>query len=470
MVLAALTMAATQPSIAEPADARISSVDSISLKVAQAAPKAYSPDPVAYIPNSVLVRYRGDASSTQVQSVQAELKAQVEHSFSLVPGLVQLRLPVDGPSVQQAVEQLSALPYVEYAEPDYILTTSVEPNDPEWGELWGMRNIRAPAAWNTFTGVPSLVVAIIDTGIDANHPDLAANIWTNANEIAGNGVDDDGNGFVDDIHGWDFYNGDNDPSDDHSHGTHTAGTVGAVGNNGIGVVGVTWRVRLMALKFIGSNGMGSAADAVMCLEYAVSMGAKVSNNSYGGEGYSQAMYDAIANARAIGHLFVASAGNFAEDNDIYPAYPASYDLDNVISVAAMDSGDDLAWFSNYGAATVDLGAPGVDVLSTLPGGNYGRKNGTSMAAPHVAGAVALLYGYFPASSYFQIRDRILGTARPVASLLGRTVTGGVLDLKAALDRGTPTPTPTRGTPTATPTATPTPSPILVNTTADRNGV
>ena len=236
------------------------------------------------------------------------------------------------------------------------------------------------------------MVAIIDTGIDYTHPDLAANIWTNPGEIAGDGIDNDGNGYVDDVHGYDFVNNDGDPMDDHFHGTHTAGTVGAVGNNGVGVTGVNWQVKLMALKFLGASGSGSVSGAVSALEYAVTMGVRLSNNSWGGGGYSQALYDAIKNSQVIGHVFVAAAGNSGVNSDLQPAYPASYDLDNIISVAAIDSSDNLASFSNRGVVTVDLAAPGVAVLSTVLGGGYASYSGTSMATPHVTGAAALALG------------------------------------------------------------------------------
>ena len=290
-----------------------------------------------------------------------------------------------------------------------------------------MANIKAPGAWGATTGKPELVVAIIDTGIDYTHPDLAANIWTNPGETAGDGKDNDGNGYVDDVHGYDFANNDGDPMDDHFHGTHTAGTVGAVGNNGVGVAGVNWQVKLMALKFLGASGSGSVSGAVSALEYAVKMQVRLSNNSWGGGGYSQALYDAIKNSQVIGHVFVAAAGNSGVNSDLQPAYPASYDLDNIISVAAIDSSDNLASFSNRGVVTVDLAAPGVSVLSTVLGGGYASYNGTSMATPHVTGAAALALGLHPDWDYARLKHQILATTRPVPALAGRVLTGGVLE-------------------------------------------
>jgi hypothetical protein len=328
---------------------------------------------------------------------------------------------------------------------------------PRFGELWGLENfaqtggtndadIDAAGAWDVNTGSGSLIVAVIDTGVDYTHPDLAANIWTNAGEIPGDGIDNDGNGYIDDVHGYDFFNRDGDPRDDHGHGTHVAGTIGAVGNNGIGVTGVNWNVQIMPLKFLGAGGSGTTADAIEALAYAVANGAAISNNSWGGDPYSQAMFDAIAAARDAGHLFVAAAGNgnifgIGQDNDAAPFYPAGYDLDNVIAVAAVDHHDNLATFSNYGATTVDLAAPGVNILSTTPGGGYGQSSGTSMAAPHVAGVAALTWDAHPDWSYDQVVAQVLGSVDPLPQLQGLTVTGGRLNAAAALGNPQPPPPP-----------------------------
>lgn len=227
-----------------------------------------------------------------------------------------------------------------------------------------------------------------------------------------------------------------------------------VGNNSLGVVGVNWHVKLMALKFLNDSGSGSTSGTISAVNYAVNKGVKVSNNSWGGGSYSQALYHAIENGKAVGHIFVAAAGNNGTNNDVSPFYPASYTNDNLIAVAAIDSNDNKASFSNYGATSVDLGAPGVDILSTVLGSGYSYYSGTSMATPHVAGAAALLYGLNPTWTYAQVRDRILSTARPIAALSGKTVTGGILDLAAAVSGSTPPPTPT---PAPTPTPTPPPS-------------
>lgn len=313
--------------------------------------------------------------------------------------------------------------------PNWVVRAAEIPNDPRYSELWGMgetRGIDAPGAWDLFTGSSSIVVAIIDTGVDYNHPDLSANIWHNPGEVAGNGVDDDGNGYVDDVHGINARAGaanPGNPMDDHYHGTHVAGTIGAVGNNNIGVVGVNQRVKLMALKFLSASGSGSLSDAITAIDYMTMMRAqyginiRVSSNSWGGGGYSAALESAIGRAKAAGIIFVAAAGNSGEDTDANPSYPAGYELDNVVSVAAIDRDQNLASFSNYGATSVDIAAPGVDIISTMPNSQYGSLSGTSMATPHVSGALALLLGREPGLSYSQAIQRLYLSGTGRASLV-----------------------------------------------------
>lgn len=404
-----------------------------------------------FTPERVLVRFNSLTPDFLKESARAQVGGELLLQYQIVPGLELLRLLPGGVSVPEAIERLQGLPYVTYAEPDYVVHADLTPNDPSYPNLWGMPNIRAPQAWDVFTGSSNMVVAIIDTGIDYNHPDLAANMWKNPGEVAGDGIDNDNNGYIDDFYGYDFANGDSNPMDGNSHGTHTAGTVGAVGNNGVGVAGVNWNVKLMALKFLDDGGSGSTSNAVLAVQYAANKGVKVSNNSWGGGGFSQSLYDAINNAKSVGHLFIAAAGNNGSNNDTSAFYPANYNLDNIISVAAIDSNDSKASFSNYGKTTVDLGAPGVNIYSTVPGG-YGNKSGTSMAAPHVAGAVGLVYGLNSGWSYQQARDAILNNVRLVSSMTNITVTGGVLDAAAALGSAPPP------GPTPTPTPTPTPAP------------
>jgi subtilisin family serine protease len=349
------------------------------------------------------------------------------------------------------------------------------PNDPSFGRLWGLDNngqsgglagadIDATRAWDVTTGSRSVVVAVIDTGVDYRHTDLAANVWRNPGEVAGNGVDDDRNGFIDDVHGWDFANGDGDPLDDEGHGTHVAGTIGAVGNNGVGVTGVNWAVSIMALKFLGSDGSGSTSDAIAAINYATRMrrdfGVNVvaTNNSWGGGGSSAALRRAIQAGGDAGILFVAAAGNEGVNNDVTPSYPANDTSTAVIAVAATDRSNRLASFSNYGATSVDIAAPGAAIYSTVPGNAYESYSGTSMATPHVTGAVALLAAANPQASAAAIRAAILSSARPVADLAGKVATGGMLDVAAALTAlGTGTP-PAEPEPAPTPDPPPTPTP------------
>ena len=294
-------------------------------------------------------------------------------------------------------------------------------------------DIGAIAAWQHGTGSPSVVVADIDSGLDTAHPDLAPNLWVNPGEncsgCRSDGVDNDGNGYVDDWRGWDFVENDNVTNDPAKHGTHTAGTIGAAGDNGIGVIGVDPHVSLMPLRFLGGNGVGTTADAVEAMLYAARNGARVINGSWGGGEYSQAMVDALAEADVDGALYVASAGNSANDAAFYPA---ATDLPNVISTAATDQSDGLAWFSTFGD-TVDLAAPGVHVLSTWPGGGYQYADGTSMAAPHVSGSAALLFSQHPGATPETVKALLFATVKQLPSLQGKVLTGGRLDLGAAAD-------------------------------------
>jgi hypothetical protein len=274
-------------------------------------------------------------------------------------------------------------------------------------------------------------VCVIDTGVDYNHQDIASNAWTNPGEIAGNGQDDDGNGYVDDVHGYDFYNNDGDPYDDNSHGTHCSGTIGGQGNNGIGVAGVNWNCSIVGAKFLSGGGSGSTEGAIGAVQYCAANQFKVSSNSWGGGGFSQSLYDGIQNAGdQFGHVFVAAAGN---GGSYGASYPAAYDCTNIISVAASDSNENMASFTQYHPVEVDLAAPGVDILSSTPGNGYDYYSGTSMATPHVSGGVALVYSLMGTATAEEIIDIILTTARPVGAWSGQTATGGILNVDAALE-------------------------------------
>jgi len=312
-------------------------------------------------------------------------------------------------------------------------------NDPLFSSLWAMRSpqpsaggIDAVHAWSVTTGSTSNVIAVTDTGVDRTHPDLQGNLWVNAGEIPGNGIDDDHNGYVDDVNGWDFYNFDNDPADGNGHGTHIAGTIAARGNNSIGVTGVCWSAQIMPLKLLSDSGSAYTSDAVAAVTYASRMGARISNNSWGGGGYSQSLYDAIKAAGSQGSLFVTTAGNNNADNDATPYYPANYPLECILSVAATDRDDQLAYFSNYGANTVHLTAPGVDILSLRPGGQYATLSGTSIAAPHVAGTAGLLLARNPSLTVNQMKQLIIFGSDSIGTLGGKIASQGRLNAYRAL--------------------------------------
>jgi subtilisin family serine protease/subtilisin-like proprotein convertase family protein len=441
-------------------------------------------------PADLLVRYRG-AGPQEWQTVP-------------VPA---------GLSVEQALVQLRADPNVLAAEPDQAVQAETIPNDPLFGQLWGLDNtgqdkgkvgfdIKAPAAWDVTTGSTKNLVAVLDTGIDYNHPDLYQNIWINQAEIPlsrlKNLTDVDGDGLItfrdlndprnqgvgkitdvnhdgritaadilapmvrdasgndtgmggwaypgntqdgdtahpNDFIGWNFVTNTNNPMDDNNHGTHVAGILGATGNNGVGVVGVDWNVQLMAVKFLNASGDGSVGAAVDALNYAVRHGARISNNSWGGFGYSQALYDAIDAARGKGHIFVTSAGNGVNyvgfDIDSQPSYPASFNLGNIVTVAATTREGIKALFSNYGATSVDLGAPGLSIVSTTRNNTYSNFSGTSMAAPYVAGVLALVEAQHPSWRYYQVINQVLRTVDPMTGLQGKTVTGGQVDAYRAV--------------------------------------
>jgi subtilisin family serine protease len=336
-------------------------------------------------------------------------------------------LNVAAGSVTATIAVLSAYPEVRYAEPDYDVQAEQTPDDPMYGQLWGLPIIEADQAWDATTGSAGIVVGVVDTGVDYTHPDLTANIWTNDGTVgrcpAG-------------THGYNALQKSCDPMDDHNHGTHVSGTIGAIGNNGVGVAGVNWNVRIMALKFLSASGYGSTRGAIAAIDWALKAKAggvnlRVLSNSWGGGGYSRALADEIDRAGAEGVLFVAAAGNSGTNNDTTPFYPCSYRAANEICVAATDRTDTLAGFSNYGASSVDLAAPGTSIVSTVIGGRYASFSGTSMATPHVSGAAALILSAGD-QSVSTLKSTILGAVDPVASLAGRVKSGGRLDVCNAI--------------------------------------
>ena len=354
--------------------------------------------------------------------------------------------------VLQAVADLEKTEGVEFAEPNYIYHHAAVSTDSYFtdGSLWGMKagfGSNAEAAWAAnYTGAASVYVGVIDEGIQFDHPDLAGQVWTNPGDDTFDGVDNDNNGYVDDVHGWDFANNDatiydGGPSgslDD--HGTHVSGTIGGKANNGVGVVGVNWNVTLISAKFLGASG-GSLANAVKAVDYLTNLkkapknlNIVASNNSWGGGSFSQALLDAINRANAQNIMFVAAAGNSGTNNDKRASYPSNYNAPNVIAVAAIDKTGALASFSQYGAKTVDLGAPGVAIISSTAYNGYSSYNGTSMATPHVTGAIALYASTHTGATVAQIRNAILSSTVPTASLSGKTVTGGRLNAYAAMSK------------------------------------
>ena len=381
------------------------------------------------VPNRVFVKFRAEIAAEGRENLLNEMDAKVSSSYErMLPGTHCLEIKGD---VADFLEQYRLRGDVlEYIEPVYVMEFfDTIPNDSNWNSLYGMVKINAPQAWDDHTGDPNFSIAIIDSGTDPNHPDLADNIWQNPNEIIGNGIDDDGNGLIDDLYGWDFYDNDANPADQNGHGTHTAGTVGARGNNGAGVVGVLWECNLMVFR-VGNQSLSTQA-ILDSLQTSCINGAKVSNNSYGGGGFSSTFSNLIqAAGEDYEHIFCAAAGNGGGSS---ASYPAAYSHYNIISVAATDSNDSRASFSQYGL-NVDIAAPGVDVLSTTPNNGYSSYSGTSMATPHVAGGVALLYSLMGNVNYEEVVDIIYDTVRPVAGLSGIVVTGGVLDVDAALEQ------------------------------------
>jgi uncharacterized delta-60 repeat protein len=403
--------------------------------------------PVEFIPDELIVKFKprveGETEAKKAKrhadlhSRRGSKKIREFKKFDM--DKVKIRT---GLTVEQAISEYKTDPDVEYAEPNFIYHANVVPDDHLFDKLWGMTRIKAPQAWDRTTGSNDVVVAIIDTGVDYNHPDLAANMWVNTVELNGTpGVDNDGNGIIGDIHGMNAIDGSGDPMDDHFHGTHVAGTIGAVSNNTIGVAGVNWNIKIIACKFLDSTGSGSTSDALECMQYLKKLkdsgvNLVAINNSWGGGGYSSALDYAIAAMPDV--LFIAAAGNETNNNDTNPHYPSNYNQPNVISVAALAQDEKLAYFSNFGKETVHVTAPGVNIASTYPlalaadpNNAYVYLSGTSMATPHVTGLAALLKAQDPGRDWRAIKNLLYSSGEAVGTLADKSLTGRLINADTA---------------------------------------
>ena len=403
---------------------------------------------VAFVPGEVVVKVKKGFMG-KFLGKKSLLDAELKSSMNLIAGDFVV-LGSSSKSTQSLLTQLKHFPEVIYAEPNFIYKAiSSNTADPLFEKLWGLSNtgnnepdrnggssgsvgvagadVNADKAWAITKGSKNVVIAVIDTGIDYNHDDLKGNIWVNTKEIAGNNKDDDGNGFIDDIHGWNAFAKNGNPMDGNSHGTHCSGTIGAKHGNGVGVAGVMNDVSLMAVKFLSDEGSGNLADAVIAIDYATKMNVDIMSNSWGGGGFSQALEDSIKAAKAKGILFVAAAGNDGTNNDSAPHYPSNYQVDNVVSVAAHTNQDSLATFSCFGKRTVHVAAPGHNILSTTPGNTYKVYSGTSMATPHVSGVLGLYIAQNGRQDVKSVRDRLMATTVPAGAYRKSTIAGGRVD-------------------------------------------
>ncbi len=386
-----------------------------------------------FIANEYVVKLKQSVSASSRGLLFRQISALSPRSISEQGHLILVKSDKDKFQLASLLKDVG----VEYIEPNYIYKLVSMPNDPKMKGQWGIVNkkstdINVLPVWEQMTGSPDVIVAVSDTGINSKHKDLQQNMWVNQAELNGKpGVDDDGNGFIDDVHGYHFVYPKNPGSDQNGHGTHCAGIIGAAGDNGLGVVGVNWKTNLMTAGFLSGSGSGSLEDAIKSIDYAVKMGAKVISASWGSTEYSVALGEAIDRANKAGVVFVAAAGNDGKNNDKSSFYPANYDLPNLISVAAVDSSGRKASFSNYGLKKVHVGAPGVSVLSTY-GNSYANLDGTSMATPFVSGVVALMIQKNPSLTPDEIKQKIMRTVKPLKSLEGKVASGGMVNAEAAV--------------------------------------
>lgn len=394
------------------------------------------------VPGEYIVKLKPNYNlfSFNSKSLGEHLGAFVKSSIPNAHLVVVTRASVE--TQKSAIHELSSNALVEYVEPNLIYHVLKAPNDTDYAKQWPLNNsiangidIGMEKAWEIETGSGDVIVAIIDSGIDYNLPDLKDNLWTNNLEFNGtSGVDDDHNGYIDDIYGINA-SGDgiaSNPIDETGHGTHCAGTIGATGNNGLGITGINWKVKIMALRFLKSNGEGTLDAAIAAIDYAISKGAKVMSNSWGAYTSSQALQDAIERANKAGIIFIAAAGNDGTNNDVKPMFPASLRIPNIISVAALSGNGERAEFSNWGTQTVHLGAPGVGVHGFWKDGITRAPSGTSMAAPFVSGVAALVLSLEPQMTHLKLKERLLKTSRPIASMRNRSISGGMINAYYAL--------------------------------------
>jgi len=420
-----------------------------------------------HVPGEIVVKFKaGREKNFKTNKALSALGVQDQREIKLSYDKLAVLKVGNEKSLTSVIAALKNNPDIEFAEPNYIYSvnpikgdksaslkkllkspftdfTASTPDDPDFGKLWGLRNtgsnepkgsvgvegndVNALKAWDITTGSRAVKIAVIDTGVDYNHPDLKGNMWVNPGEIAGNGIDDDKNGYVDDVYGYDFANNDSNPMDGNGHGTHCSGTIGATHNNRIGVAGVMSDVSIVAVKFLGDDGSGSLEAAIKAIDYATTLNVDLMSNSWGGGGRSEALLEAIKRASDKGIIFTAAAGNSSSNNDASPSYPASYETPNMVSVAATTAQNGLASFSSYGRNSVHIGAPGHNILSTVNGGAYDVYSGTSMATPHVSGVLGLLLAKEGRMSHAALRERLTMTGVPVAGLRGKTTTASRID-------------------------------------------